>query len=119
MNRIVVAGLGVVAVLGLSAGSAQGGIGPVHEVSEQQYEILINQCRYADTPDARAECRSEVRRTYRIGRADPTLDCRTYSGVSVCGELRLSPSERACVKDSVAKGLPFRRAEVECYAWKP
>lgn len=117
MNRIVVAGLGVVAALGLSAGSARGGTDPVHEVSEQQYQILRGQCQYADTPSARAECRSEVRWTYRIGHTDPTLDCRTFSGVTVCGELRLSPAERACVEDSVSKGLTFRRSEVECYAW--
>ncbi|MEU7895723.1 hypothetical protein AB0B45_23065 [Nonomuraea sp. NPDC049152] len=116
MKRIVVVGLGVVAALGLFAGPARGGTGNRHEVSEQQYQILMGQCRYADTPSARAECRSQVRENYRIGRFDPTLDCRTYSGVTVCGELTLSPAERACVKDSVSKGLTFRRSEVECYA---
>ncbi|MFD1938190.1 MULTISPECIES: hypothetical protein [Nonomuraea] len=118
MKKIVVAGLGMVAALGLFSGSARGGTDQRHEVSEQQYQILIGQCRYADTPSARAQCRSQVRKQYRVGKADPALDCRTYSGVTVCGELRLGPAERACVKDSVSKGLTFRRAEVECYAWK-
>ncbi|GAA3240824.1 hypothetical protein GCM10020216_066270 [Nonomuraea helvata] len=85
------------------------------EVSQQQYETLIAQCRYADT--GKAQCRASVRETYRVGRVDRKLDCRTYSGVTVCGTLKLSEAERECVRDSTAKGLTFRRAEVECYAF--
>ncbi|WP_113703588.1 hypothetical protein [Nonomuraea lactucae] len=115
MKKIIAAGLGTVAALGLFVGPAQGA-GSQREVSREQYQILLSQCRYADAPSARARCRASVRQNYRIGRADPALDCRTYSGVTVCGALTLSASERACVRHSVAAGLSFRRAEVECYA---
>ncbi|TMR99603.1 hypothetical protein EJK15_06550 [Nonomuraea basaltis] len=86
-----------------------------HEVSKEQYQTLIAQCRYANTGKARAECRAEVRARYRIGKTDTTLDCRTYSGISVCGTLKLSRAERECTQDSTDQGLSFRRAEVECY----
>jgi hypothetical protein len=87
------------------------------QVSEKQYNILYNQCKYANTPKRRKACRKHVRHTYRIGRYDPDLDCRTYVGVTVCGELKLSRSERECVADSVSKGLTRRRSEVECYVY--
>lgn len=87
-------------------------------VNRSQYETLLNQCSYAATARRRAACRDTVRQDFRIGAEEnPDLDCRTYSGITVCGPLRLSPSERACVRDSLAKGLTFRRAEVECYAF--
>ncbi len=86
-------------------------------VSEDQYKILVRQCRYADTAQARQDCLSEVERKYRVGEEATDLDCRTYSGVTVCGVLKLSPRERQCVQDSVDKGLSYRRAEVECYAF--
>ncbi|GGK83683.1 hypothetical protein Sme01_17770 [Sphaerisporangium melleum] len=101
--------------------TAAGGGPPGHDdrrqVSAQQYRILTRQCRYADTAQARSDCRAEVQRDYRIGERAPDLDCRTYSGVTVCGKLKLSERERRCVRDSVAKGLTYRRAEVECYAF--
>ncbi|GAA1270523.1 hypothetical protein Psi02_20880 [Planotetraspora silvatica] len=87
------------------------------EVSSAQYHILLGQCRFGDTAGARAQCRTDVKRNYRIGARNPDLDCRTYSSVSVCGELTLSPREQACVSESVGGGLTFRRAEVECYAF--
>ncbi|MFI6789926.1 hypothetical protein ACIBG4_21645 [Nonomuraea sp. NPDC050383] len=137
MKQIVAAGLGVVVMLGLCAASARAdgdlrdlssasadghgaaadGDGDGQNVSSRQYRILLRQCSYANTPGARARCRSNVRATYRIGAADPSLDCRTYSGVTVCGKLMLSPSERSCVTDSVAQGLSYRRSEVECYVF--
>jgi len=93
--------------------------GDQHEVSRSQYEVLIGQCRYANTAQARQRCRSAVRANYRIGsRPNPTLDCRTYSSVTVCGTLHLTPKERACLRDSVSKHLSYRRAEVECYAFQ-
>ncbi|MEU7836498.1 hypothetical protein [Nonomuraea sp. NPDC049129] len=92
--------------------------GDRHQVSESQYEVLLHQCRYANTSQARSECRAAVRANYRVGEVDPSLDCRTYSSVTVCGMLRLSANERACVRDSVAKHLSYRRAEVECYAFQ-
>jgi hypothetical protein len=87
-----------------------------HEVSQEQYQILLAQCRYADTGKARAECRAEVMERYRVGKADRSLDCRTFSGITVCGTLKLSRAERRCTQESTDMGLPFRRAEVECYA---
>jgi len=115
MKKIAaVAGLVVVAAFGATTASADG-FEP-HEVSNEQYQTLLAQCRYANTVKARAECRAEVKQMYRIGKADPSLDCRTYSGISVCGTLKLSRAERQCTRDSTAKGLSFRRAEVECYA---
>ncbi|WP_018657605.1 hypothetical protein [Actinomadura flavalba] len=42
-------------------------------------------------------------------------NCRTYAGETVCGTLRLSPAERACVRDAVSAGMTQRRAEVECH----
>ncbi|WP_433243725.1 hypothetical protein ACQPYK_40350 [Streptosporangium sp. CA-135522] len=86
-------------------------------VSRDQYQAMLDQCQYADTPRLRGECRAEVRNNYRIGEEDSTLDCRTYSGVTVCGDLTLSKRESACVQDSMAAGLTRRRAEVECYAF--
>ncbi|GAA3672700.1 hypothetical protein GCM10022224_041210 [Nonomuraea antimicrobica] len=85
-----------------------------HEVSQEQFDILVGQCRYSDT--GKAKCREAAKEMYRVGKTDHNLDCRTYSGVTVCGTLRLGKAERACVRESEAKGLPFRRAEVECYA---
>jgi hypothetical protein len=87
------------------------------QVSKAQFEILYNQCKYADTPKARESCRSRVKHTYRIGHRDRNLDCRTYVGVTICGELKLNKDERECVEDSVKKGLGYRRAEVECYVY--
>ncbi|MFC0864188.1 hypothetical protein ACFHYQ_17980 [Sphaerimonospora cavernae] len=88
------------------------------QVSEDQYKILLNQCRYADTQEAREQCRADVAEQYRVGKHDPTLDCRAYSGVTVCGELKLSEREQACVQESVQGGMTHRRAEVECYAFR-
>ncbi|MCT9932002.1 hypothetical protein N5079_17510 [Planotetraspora sp. A-T 1434] len=117
MKKIVaVAALAAMTMLGTVAAGGEGG--QQQEVSEAQYHILMNQCRYADTPGAREQCRSEVERKYFIGAPNPELDCRTYSSVTVCGELTLSPRQRACVEDSVESGLTYRRAEVECYAFQ-
>lgn len=44
-------------------------------------------------------------------------DCRTYSGVTRCGDLRLDDKQRACVTSSVQLGMTERRAEVECQAF--
>ncbi|MFG3440994.1 hypothetical protein ACGF0J_27400 [Nonomuraea sp. NPDC047897] len=119
MRKIIAFGLGTLSALTLStftvfAGPAQGDASQ-QEVSERQYRILLAQCRYADAPAVRQRCRATVRANYRVGRADPDLNCRTYSGVTVCGVLPLSAAEQACVDDSVAAGLSRRRAEVECY----
>ncbi|MEU8173318.1 hypothetical protein AB0C14_10615 [Microbispora hainanensis] len=88
------------------------------EVSQEQYDILIGQCRYAKTKEARQRCRTQAREQYRVGSFNEALDCRTYSGVSVCGVLELSDAQRACVEESVGGGLTRRRAEVECYAFR-
>ncbi|MEU4510552.1 hypothetical protein AB0G05_13720 [Nonomuraea wenchangensis] len=115
MKKIAaVAGLVVVTVMGGPAAAGDGM--SQQEVSREQYRILVSQCRYADTAKARARCRAEVEELYRVGRTDKSLDCRTYSGITVCGTLRLGKAERQCVRDSVRQGLPYRRAEVECYA---
>jgi hypothetical protein len=101
-------------------GKGEGGAMPVQpqEVSKGQYKVLFGQCRYANTPRARAQCRAMVQQKYRIGARNPFLDCRAYSGITVCGELMLSPAEQACVTESVKSGLTYRRAEVECYAFR-
>ncbi|TMR05417.1 hypothetical protein ETD83_06875 [Actinomadura soli] len=44
-------------------------------------------------------------------------DCRTYSGVTQCGEQRLDEKQRACVTTAVQQGMTERRAEVECRAF--
>lgn len=112
---IAAAGLSLIPMFGMVPswdGSDQ------HQVSRSQYEVLIGQCRYANTSSARLRCRTAVRANYRVGRRDPMLDCRTYSSVTVCGTLHLTPNERACLRDSMSKHLSFRRAEVECYAFQ-
>jgi len=43
-------------------------------------------------------------------------DCRTYSGVKVCGELKLNAQQKQCVQKEVRLGITERRAEVECFA---
>jgi hypothetical protein len=48
--------------------------------------------------------------------APKQTDCRTYSGVKVCGELKLTGKQRQCVQKEVRLGITERRAEVECYA---
>lgn len=90
---------------------------PRDQVSRKQYDTLIAQCRYAGKGSARQVdgCEAKVAERYRIGRANPNLDCRRYAGVTVCGRLELTRAERACVADSVDKGLSRRRAEVECF----
>ncbi|GII53554.1 hypothetical protein Pth03_19430 [Planotetraspora thailandica] len=107
--------LGAVVTFAMATGARAGG--RQQEVSSAQFQILVGQCRYADTAQARAECRSEVKLNYRVGTFDPSLDCRTYSSVTVCGPLSLSPKQQACVTESVRQGLTYRRAEVECYAF--
>ncbi|TDE58133.1 hypothetical protein E1295_05845 [Nonomuraea mesophila] len=114
MKKIAaVAGLVLLATFGATAAHGDGT--DQHEVSEEQYETLLAQCRYAGTGKGR--CRSTVKEIYRIGATDAKLDCRTYAGVSVCGTLKLSKAEQACIRDSVEGGISFRRAEVECYAF--
>lgn len=90
---------------------------PREQVSRKQYDILIAQCRYAGDNGGRRECEARVAERYRVGSANPALDCRRYVGVTVCGELELTRSERLCVADSVSKGLSRRRAEVECFVY--
>ncbi|NUW37667.1 hypothetical protein HTZ77_40625 [Nonomuraea sp. SMC257] len=97
--------------------ASAGANGDGQDVSRRQYQILLHQCSYANTAAARTRCRDDVRQTYHVGAANPSLDCRTYSGVTVCGKIMLGPSERACVRDSVARGISYRRSEVECYAF--
>ncbi|GAA3826321.1 hypothetical protein GCM10022226_53830 [Sphaerisporangium flaviroseum] len=87
-------------------------------VSMWQYRTMVRQCRYANTPLLRRHCRDAVRRHYRVGRRNIYLDCRTYSGISVCGRLVLTKRERRCVTRLVREGLSRRRAEVECYAFE-
>ncbi|GAA3164778.1 hypothetical protein GCM10010466_64600 [Planomonospora alba] len=87
------------------------------EVSRDQHRILTEQCRYADSARLRTQCLAAVERDYRVGRENRDLDCRTYSGVTVCGRLVLSERERRCVREWVAGGLTPRRAEVECYVF--
>ncbi|MEV1167449.1 hypothetical protein [Nonomuraea sp. NPDC049784] len=114
MKKIAaVAGLVVMATSSVTAAFADGT--GQQEVSQQQYDTLISQCRYAET--GKAKCREAVKETYRVGRVDTKLDCRTYSGITVCGTLKLGKAQRQCLRDSTARGLPFRRAEVECYAF--
>ncbi|MEU5883586.1 hypothetical protein [Spirillospora sp. NPDC047279] len=43
-----------------------------------------------------------------------TVDCRTYSGVEVCGGLTLDAKQKQCVRQAVDQGMSERRAEVEC-----
>lgn len=86
-------------------------------VSRAQYTIMINQCRYANSKRLRRQCRKAVWKHYSVGAWNPRLDCRTYSGVTVCGRLKLSRRERRCVALSVAAGLTRRRARVECYVY--
>ncbi|MBG0815506.1 hypothetical protein HS045_15125 [Planomonospora sp. ID82291] len=86
-------------------------------MSPDQHRVLTGQCRYADSAGLREKCLAEVRRGYRVGRENRDLDCRTYSGVTVCGRLLLSDRERRCVEKWVTGGLTRRRAEVECYVF--
>lgn len=44
-------------------------------------------------------------------------DCRTYSGVTECGQPQLNEKQRACVTTAVQRGMTERRAEVECHAF--
>jgi hypothetical protein len=122
MKKIVaVAMLAAMTLLGamttLAVATAASAGGRQQEVSSAQFDILMRQCRYAETASARAECRSGVKLNYRVGSFDSSLDCRTYSSVTVCGPLSLGPKERACLDESVRQGLTYRRAEVECYAF--
>ncbi|MCW2888949.1 MAG: hypothetical protein QOE54_6906 [Streptosporangiaceae bacterium] len=90
---------------------------PKPSVSREQYQTMINQCRYVNSVTGRHKCEERVKSSYRIGhKPNPNLDCRTYSSISVCGKLLLSPDQLDCVRDSVRSGLTRRRSEVECYA---
>ena len=46
--------------------------------------------------------------------ASQSADCRTYSSVTVCGEITLNSAQSACVAHAVGLGMTERRAEVEC-----
>jgi hypothetical protein len=87
------------------------------KVSEEQYQNLLDQCRYADTTQARAECRTRVKANYEVGAENPKLDCREYASIRVCGTLELGGKERECVRNEVSKGTSYRRAEVQCYVF--
>ncbi|MDH2425219.1 hypothetical protein [Sphaerisporangium sp. TRM90804] len=116
-NIVMVVALATVAVFGtIAAGLPTDGTGK-QPVSPEQYRILTQQCRYANTVQARRECRIDVSKRYEVGNAPAKLDCRTYSSVTVCGRLTLSAGEQRCVTQSVESGLSPRRAEVECYAF--
>jgi hypothetical protein len=118
MKRIIaVAAFAALATLGTVASGDATSVQDPDEVSRDQYRTLYSQCQYADTADARTRCRSDVVANYWIGKASPELDCRTFSSVTVCGDLALSEKELRCVKNSVAGGMTYRRAEVECYAF--
>ncbi|ADG87032.1 hypothetical protein TBS_21140 [Thermobispora bispora] len=93
------------------------GVAP-QEVSRRQYRIMLRQCRYANTKALQEECLAEVQQRYTVGAFNPSLDCRTYSSITVCGELKLTPEERQCVREAVRQGMSYRRAEVECYAFR-
>jgi len=93
------------------------GVAP-QEVSRRQYRIMLRQCRYANTKALQEECLAEVQQRYKVGAFNPSLDCRTYSSITVCGELKLTPEERRCVREAVRQGMSCRRAEVECYAFR-
>ncbi|MFB4313614.1 hypothetical protein [Actinomadura sp. 21ATH] len=43
-------------------------------------------------------------------------DCRTYSGVTQCGQPQLTEKQRGCVTAAVNQGMTERRATVECTA---
>ncbi|GAB2853536.1 hypothetical protein GCM10022221_61280 [Actinocorallia aurea] len=49
--------------------------------------------------------------------APQQADCRTYSSISVCGEVKLDAQQSKCVKAAVDQGMTERRAEVECTAF--
>ncbi|MFC4586037.1 hypothetical protein [Sphaerisporangium corydalis] len=100
-----------------AAGASPAGAVARTTVGRGQYRIMVRQCRYANTPKLRKQCRQAVRWNYRVGARNPYLDCRTYSGVTVCGRLRLGRRERRCVVAAVKAGLTRRRAEVECYVY--
>jgi hypothetical protein len=106
---VTVAGLVVTGAAAQAAGKTT--------VGRSQYKIMLRQCKYAETAARRRQCRKAVRRHYRIGRWNPRLDCRTYSGITVCGRLTLGSRERLCFRRSVKAGVSRRRAEVECYAF--
>lgn len=74
------------------------------EVSQEQYGVLIGQCRYPKTGQARERCRTQVRAKYVVGAFNPALDCRTYSGISVCGTLELSAAQRRAWRSRRAAG---------------
>ena len=104
---------------GRSAADGDPRVLPKQQVSRQQYDTLLAQCRYAGKGGkARQRCEARVAERYRVGRANPGLDCRRYAGVTVCGELELTRAERRCVTESVAKGISRRRAEVECFVYR-
>ncbi|MFC6084415.1 hypothetical protein [Sphaerisporangium aureirubrum] len=120
-NVAMVVALATIAMSGTIGPASAGGPPDANEktyVSRDQYNVLMSQCRYADTPAARADCRARTTQRYAVGRRPAeALDCRTYSSVTVCGELALSAREQGCVRLAVAQGLTARRAEVECYAF--
>ncbi|MCW2878942.1 MAG: hypothetical protein JWQ95_3042 [Sphaerisporangium sp.] len=118
MKRITtVVVLATMTMFGTVAAGGPPGQEEKQSVSKDQYRILTRQCRYADTTKAQEECRARVEEKYVIGQRAPDLDCRTYSGVTVCGVLYLSDREKQCVRESVDSGLTYRRSEVECYAF--
>jgi hypothetical protein len=43
--------------------------------------------------------------------------CRTYSSVTVCGDITLTEKQRQCVTDSVGLGMTESRAQVECHTF--
>jgi hypothetical protein len=109
--------LATMTMFGTVAAGGPPGPDQKQSVSDDQYRILIRQCKYADTAEARKKCRTDVANKYEIGKESAFLDCRTYSGATVCGVLKLSEREQQCVKQYVDNGLSSRRAEVECYVF--
>ncbi|SNT57636.1 hypothetical protein SAMN05216276_106726 [Streptosporangium subroseum] len=87
------------------------------KVSREQYQALLDQCRYSNGPQAQADCQARVKNNYQIGEENHALDCREYASTRVCGTLELSREERACVQREVNEGTSYRRAEVQCYVF--
>jgi hypothetical protein len=118
---VALAAIALSGTAGIAVPATAGGPPDANEktyVSRAQYRVLTAQCRYADTASARTACQRRTTQKYAIGGGPAqSLDCRTYSSVTVCGELTLSEREQGCVRQAVAQGLTARRAEVECYAF--
>ncbi|MET7335401.1 hypothetical protein [Nonomuraea sp. NPDC005650] len=118
MKRIIcVAALAATTVLTTAGAGHATSHTALESTGRKPQQILIDQCGHigAKTAPARKHCWVKAGNSGTAGVKRPTLRCRTYSSVTLCGRPKLTRLQLLCVRKLVESGLSYRRSEVECF----